>query len=137
MRHHTARFYMAYQQKEGDYYVSSDLILFPRGYYQIDNTKYQSFRFDYIFPIFYPDISLGSLAYFKRLKAALFFDYGQGSYQNTANQEIFQEQESVGLDLSTDLHFLRHTAAFNIGIRSAYLLSTQGMYYELLFSVGL
>jgi len=135
MRHHTARFYFAHQQKEGDFYISSDMILFPRGYNQIDNNKYSSMRFDYIFPIFYPDFSLGSLAYFKRLQASVFFDYGQGSYQNTANQEIYQKQESMGLDLSTDLHFLRHMAPFNIGIRSAYLLSTQSMYYEFLFGI--
>ena len=137
MHHHTARFYMAYQQKEGDYYVSSDLILFPRGYYQIDNNKYQSFRFDYIFPIFYPDISLGSLAYFKRLKAALFFDYGSGTYINELGNSISQEHKSIGIDLSTNLHFLRHMAPFDIGIRSAYLINNQSMYYEFLFGVKL
>jgi hypothetical protein len=135
MRHHTARFYMAYQQKEGIYYVSSDLILFPRGYYQIDNTKYKSFRFDYIFPIFYPDISLGSLAYFKRLKAALFLDYGSGTYKNDLGNSISQEHKSIGIDLSTDLHFLRHMIPFDIGLRSAYLINNQSIYYEFLFGI--
>jgi hypothetical protein len=137
MRHHTARFYLAYQQKDDNYYISSDLILFPRGYSQVDNNTYHSFRFDYIFPIIYPDISLGSLAYFKRLKAALFFDYGSGTYVNDLGNSISQEQKSIGIDLSTDMHFLRHMAPFDIGLRTAYLINNKTMYYEFLFGIKL
>jgi len=136
MKHHTARFYIAGQMKDSYNFAFNDLILLPRGYSSIHSDNYLSFRFDYIFPIFYPDFSLGSLAYFKRLKAAVFFDYGKGSYfQNM--QTIYLEHQSIGLDLTTDLHFLRHMAPFAIGVRSAYLISNNQMYYQFLFSLNL
>ena len=136
MKHHTARFYIAGQMKDSYNFVFNDLILFPRGYSNIYSDNYLSFRFDYIFPIFYPDFSLGSLAYFKRLKAAVFFDYGTGNYyQNMLDMPL--EHQSVGIDLTTDLHFLRHMAPFEIGLRSAYLSNDQSLYFQLLFSLGL
>ena len=137
IKHHSMRFYVAGQIKDGSRYFNSDLILFPRGYSQIDNDQYYSFRFDYLFPIFYPDFSFGSLAYFKRLKAAVFFDYGKGNFKLPQGQNTNMEQQSVGLDLTTDLHFLRHMAPFELGIRTAYLLDSQGMYYEFLFGMNL
>jgi len=136
MKHHTARFYIAGQMKDSYNFAFNDLILFPRGYSNIQSDNYLSFRFDYIFPIFYPDFSLGSIAYFKRLKGALFFDYGKGSYIDGMN-ELNYNHESVGIDLTTDLHFLRHMAPFELGIRTAYLPNERSMFYQLLFSLGL
>ncbi len=136
MKHHTARFYIAGQMKDSYNFAFNDLILFPRGYSQIESDHYLSFRFDYIFPIFYPDFSLGSIAYFKRLKGAVFFDYGKGSFIDGMN-ELNYNHESVGIDLTTDLHFLRHMAPFELGIRTAYLPNERSMFYQLLFSLGL
>ncbi|MCK5856539.1 MAG: hypothetical protein KAG64_03555 [Bacteroidales bacterium] len=136
MKHHTTRLYLAAQIKDSYSFTFSDLILFPRGYSDIYSDEYFSFRFDYIFPIFYPDYSLGSLAYFKRLKGAFFFDYGIGSSSyNMHHQNI--ENKSFGIDLTTDLHFLRHMAPFEIGIRSAYLPMEADFYFQFLFSLGL
>jgi hypothetical protein len=138
MKHHTNRFYTAYQIKDGSSinYSSLDQILMPRGYTSIYADDFFSLRYDYIFPIFYPDFSLGSVAYFKRLKAAAFYDLGMGPdiYLGSISYNSIQ---TFGLDLTTDVHFARHMAAFEIGLRTAYLATTKSMYYELLFSVGL
>ncbi|RUA28868.1 MAG: hypothetical protein DSY76_03980 [Bacteroidetes bacterium] len=136
MKHHTARFYIAGQMKDSYNFAFNDLILFPRGYSNIQSDDYLSFRFDYIFPIFYPDFSLTSLAYFKQLKGAIFFDYGKGSFfDGTTNYQY--NHQSLGVDLTTDLHFLRHMAPFELGLRTAYLPHENQMYYQLLFSLGL
>ena len=138
MKHHTSRLYTAYQIKDGSSinYSASNQILMPRGYTSIFGDDFLSIRYDYIFPIFYPDFSLGSIAYFKRLKAAAFYDLGIGPDIYLSNTP-YDNIQTFGLDLTTDVHFARHMAPFEIGLRTAYLASTQSMYYELLFSVGL
>ncbi len=138
MKHHTSRLYTAYQIKDGSSinYSASNQILMPRGYTSIFGDDFLSIRYDYIFPIFYPDFSLGSIAYFKRLKAAAFYDLGLGPDIYLSNTP-YDNIQTFGLDLTTDVHFARHMAPFEIGLRTAYLASTQSMYYELLFSVGL
>jgi hypothetical protein len=80
-------------------------------------------RLDYLLPLFYPDFSLGSLAYFKRIKSALFYDYGQGTYNDEQGNSITTSYQSVGIDLRTDIHFLRHLAPFDIGLRTYYRLN--------------
>jgi hypothetical protein len=135
-KHHSLRFYLATQQKEKDYYLSSDLILFPRGYSGIANDQFYSMRLDYLLPLFYPDFSLGSLAYFKRFKSALFYDYGQGTYDDDQGKSISTTYQSVGVDLRTDVHFLRHPAPFDIGLRTYYRLNDSSVGFELLFSVS-
>ena len=136
MKHHTSRFYTAYQIKDAVSYSPADQILLPRGYIGILSDDLFSFRFDYIFPIFYPDFSLGSVAYFKRLKAAAFYDLGMGPNIVLGSTQ-YNTLQTYGLDLTTDVHFLRHMAPFEIGLRTAYLYNTQSMYFELLFGIGL
>lgn len=137
MPHHTSRFYFASQIKENDaYFTPNDQILMPRGYTGIVSDFVFGFRFDYIFPVFYPDFSLGSLGYFKRLKAAVFYDLGAISKSVPANTP-FSKLQTYGLDLTTDVHFLRHMTPFDIGLRTAYLYTNRSMYYELLFGINL
>ncbi|OQX98382.1 MAG: hypothetical protein B6I20_11140, partial [Bacteroidetes bacterium 4572_117] len=60
------------------YYFSS-MTGFPRGYDAALFDKFYKLSADYKFPVWYPDISLGPLAYVKRIRAGAFFDYAKGS----------------------------------------------------------
>lgn len=89
---------------------------------------------DYVFPLVYPDIRLGSyLAYIKRIRAALFYDYATGE-DKQSNEQSFQ---SAGLDLTADVHLFRILFPFNTGVRLIYLPDDNEAKAELIFSVDL
>jgi hypothetical protein len=130
-RHHSFNLYAGYQNRYGDARYYSTIVRYPRGYTDQYSDELASFAFNYKFPVFCPDFSLSSLAYFKRLKANLFFDYAVGSHygQNT----IYR---SAGIDLLVDLHIIRFLAPFELGCRLIYLPEESAFKAEFLFSVN-
>jgi hypothetical protein len=52
--------------------------------------------------LLYPVLSLGSLAFFQRLRANLFYDYSKGSLL-----DIDTELKSYGVELVTDFRLIR------------------------------
>lgn len=103
-----------------------------------DNTNYQYFFLDaypsnygydrpaaensyrilakYTMPLWYPDIGVTGLAFFKRLYASAFYDY---SYYTRPDGNI--EQNTIGLDLNIDMVLLR-VYPFQLGFRGFYRL---------------
>ena len=132
IRHHSFNVYAAYQKRFDDTRYYSTIARYPRGYTGQFSDELSSFAFNYKFPIFYPDFSLTSLAYLKRVKANLFYDYAVGEYegQNT----IYR---STGIELFVDLHILRFLAPFELGYRLIYLPDPSGFKSEFLFSINL
>ncbi len=134
--------YQGYQEKSFvKNYNFSNFIRFPRGFQGYQSNKMYSLAADYRFPFLYPDLSIGKLAYIKRMKASLFYDYAWLSvpvvddngiiYPNHHNIEL----KSFGLELTSDLHFLRFFAPVEIGIRSAYRPDFKDFMFNLLFSI--
>jgi len=76
------------------------------------------FRAEYRFPICYPDFALSNIAFIKRLRANLFYDYGYGEVNNT-NKTI----SSFGFDLMIDSGIFNFgsVANFPFGVRITYL----------------
>ncbi|OIP00573.1 MAG: hypothetical protein AUJ98_06960 [Bacteroidetes bacterium CG2_30_33_31] len=130
VNHHSLRIYLAAQQHSKFMIGYSDRISFPRGYIGINALNFYSTKIDYAFPIIYPDLSLSSVAYIKRIKANIFSDYGIG-YGNTNKPNYF----SFGADLTADIHFLRFIAPAEIGIRTLYMPDIKSLKFELLFGV--
>ena len=85
-----------------------------------------SIAVDYKFPVLYPDFSIGKLAYIKRLKSSLFYDYAWLSVPvQDENGKIYPnynelKMKSFGLELTSDLHVLRFFAPIEIGFRTVY-----------------
>jgi hypothetical protein len=132
VRHHSFNLYAGYQNRWGDTWYYSSIVRYPRGYTNQFSDELSSFSFNYKFPIFYPDFSLSSLAYFKRLKANLFFDYAVG---RTHGQDTIYK--STGIDLLVDLHIIRFLAPFELGCRLIYLPESSEIKAEFLFSINL
>jgi len=142
-KNHGIKIYQGYQEKSvtSNSYNFSNFVKFPRGYYSYQNNKVYSLAIDYKFPICYPDFSLGKLAYFKRIKSGLFYDYGWLSmpirdkagtiYPNS----IQMTMNSLGIDLSTDLHLLRFFAPIELGCRTIYRPEYNDFQFNLLFSI--
>ncbi|MDX1285657.1 MAG: hypothetical protein R3182_11620, partial [Draconibacterium sp.] len=110
MANHGLKIYGGAQQKEnGGYFGFSDVVRFPRGWGRIETNKLYSIAFDYKMPLLNPDVSLGGLAYIKRINASLFTDYANlvgnmyenGNVVGTYNTNI----SSYGLELTGVMHF--------------------------------
>jgi hypothetical protein len=98
----------------------------PRGYsesevFTLRESKKMSFS--YTFPFLYPDVSIGPLAYIKRVHANFYFD--RTSYtQFVYNGQIFKQKgdyTSYGLELGFKMNFLRFYIPVTPTIRYSYL----------------
>ena len=134
-RHHGLRCYGGYQiRNEGDTlnYSFSNIVNYPRGYTGVYNSQLLSLSFNYKFPLFYPDFSLGSVFYFKRLKLNLFYDWAEGQ-----DRKVIRIYETCGAELTTDLHLLRFIYPFELGVRSMFFPLTSTWGWEFLYSISL
>ncbi len=133
-RHHGLWCYGGYQQRnEGDTlnYSFSNLISYPRGYTGAYDDHLLSLSFNYKFPLFYPDFSLGSVFYFKRFKLNLFYDWAQGQ-----DKKVINIYETCGGELTADLHILRFIYPFELGVRSMFFPLSSSWGWEFLYSVS-
>ena len=90
---------------------------FVRGYdYEFHPRFYQGTA-NYALPLLYPDWNLGALAFFQRVKANLFYDYGRG--ENDARHTIYQ---TAGAELTTNFHPFTLPIPLDMGLRYAYPL---------------
>nr|NQU93719.1 hypothetical protein [Bacteroidota bacterium] len=97
-RHHSFNIYAGYQKRINNHYYYGNIVNYPRGFTGLLTKELKSISFNYKLPLFYPDFSLSSLAYFKRFKSNLFFDYATGNYDNEIT-----DWYSAGIELFTDL----------------------------------
>jgi hypothetical protein len=137
------KIYQGFQNKsftKGSYNFSN-FVRFPRGYNGYQNNKMYSLSADYKFPVCYPDFSIGKLAYIKRIKSSLFYDYAWLSMPtrddkgNIYPNSLEMKMKSFGLELTSDLHFLRFFAPIEMGFRSVYRPDYQDFQFNLLFSI--
>ena len=136
------RIYQGYQVKYFSHrYAFPDFVRFPRGFQSYQNNKIYSLAADYKIPLFYPDFSFGKLAYIKRIKTSLFYDWAwlstpvtdeNGTIYPNAHEMILQ---SLGVELTSDFHVLRFFAPLELGFRTIYRPEFNDFQYNLLFSI--
>lgn len=108
-------------QKEDSFgnYRYSDLFAYPRGYKaSLRRDKFFKVGFNYALPLWYPDVAVGPLAFVKRVKANVFFDIGQVSFDS----ELVQSSDNInsaGIELGFDLRALR-LVEVDLGVRYSY-----------------
>lgn len=130
-KHHGFRIDGAYMEKNPGEYSFTDDFSNPRGYRNIFSTKSQKVGLNYKLPLCYPDLNIGSLLYFKRLKLNLFYDYGEYTFQNTR-----RIMNSAGCEWTCDTHVFRFFIPLDIGFRYAYLPRTQENTFEFLLGIN-
>jgi hypothetical protein len=101
-----------------DNFKFSNLYNYPRGYASFNFDKINKFSTEYMFPIAYPDASLGFLAFVKRMKLNLFMDYAKlkNQFPITADSNL----SSVGAEILFDFRFLR-ILEIDAGFRISYV----------------
>jgi len=110
INHHSLKLYFAYQEKTKS--IFQNIINYARGYSYISENELMSLSVNYKFPVFYPDFSLSSLLFVKRIKANLFYDY-------SFNKNF--DCKSFGVELFSDVHIIRFLIPFEIGLRTSYI----------------
>ena len=138
------KIYQGFQNKSftSSRYTFSNFVRVPRGYNGYQNNKMYSSAIDYKLPISYPDLSIGKLAYIKRVKSSFFYDYAWLSMPTRDNNgtihpnKVEMEMKSLGLELTSDLHVLRFIAPIEVGFRSVYRPNYQDFQFNLLLSIN-
>ncbi len=132
--------FQAEWQKPVRYYLGNR-IDFPRGYRDIISEKIENINADYVFPIAYPDFSVGSLLYIKRIRGGLFGDMAQstGTYYINDRRFVSEKQifTSFGGELLADFHVLRIPFGISAGARGGYIPGENRSFIEGVFSVDI
>jgi hypothetical protein len=103
-------------QQTGDNYVQlSSRYAGPRGFEIPDGDENYKLGITYGFPLLYPDLGFGSIAYVRRIRLQPFFDYGYSDYIDAPDQHL----SSAGLEVLVDFEF----GDITIGCRFTRLLS--------------
>ena len=134
IRHQGIWLYCGYQHRIEKYlpaYSLSDFISFPRGYTQISDNELVSVKINYKIPVLYPDLSLGSVVYMKRIKLNLFYDWA-----GSRDPLLTPGYQSTGAELTFDFHLLRFVIPIEMGLRSIYYPFSGGYGFEFLYSIS-
>ena len=131
VKNHSLSVYGGFQHMSGKQRNYGNKIPYPRGI-TLHGYEISSIRTSYHLPLFFPDKGIGSLAYFKRIAAAVFYDFG-------TSKSLLQTSaySSYGLELTTDTHFFNLTYPIHLGIRTGYETQTKKMFADFIFSIGL
>ncbi len=136
LRNHSLRLYAGYQEVRR-YHKKLILLNYeirtPRAYTGFWDNRIFATSVDYSFPIAYPDWSLGSVFYFKRLKMNLFYDW---AYKQERHQLPFDYAENFGGDLIFEGHVFRSVTPIEYGIRYAKDRDNNS-FYQFIFGMGL
>jgi hypothetical protein len=100
----------------------------------------KKYTIDYVFPLLYPDLELGSLLYLKRIRGALWTDYLVGTNVIIYDPEPHYEDRNYmtwGLDLVADMNIFRITFPLSMGGRVSYEPETGNIAFEGIFSIDI
>lgn len=145
-KHHSLFCYGGFQYRKiekGRYNYPVNRISLPRGYSHVMNEPLArmttKFSLNYGMPLIYPDFSLGSIAYIKRIRTNIFGDFSY-AYDRPAISEnqieyTSESYSSIGLDIISDLHLFRFFFPFSFGLRISYIPDFQKVYPNILLSI--
>jgi hypothetical protein len=131
LRHHSINLYAGYQLRDEGNYAYSGYVNYPRGLDAHYDTELFSISASYALPLLHPDLSLGPVAYIKRLKARFYYDHATGITGSTR-----QDYASVTADLTAYMHILRFVAPFELGLRTSYDTSSREFVFNFLYSIN-
>lgn len=136
-KHHSLYFRTGYQQRLSDFslntYSFRNRLAKPRGYSYPQDSKFYTISTNYTLPLWYPDVSIGPLLNVKRIKANLYYDYGNGegiqyfyrfhSGQSATLYSINNDDRyhSIGGEVTFDINIMRFLPQFELGLRTSYI----------------
>ncbi len=139
LRHHGIWLYGGYQQRNENTvygYSYSEVIPYPRGYTNGYDNHLISFSVNYKFPLFCPDWSVGGVFYFKRFILNLFYDQAMGDDDTTINWNLPDLYQTIGSELTAQLHLLRFAYPFDLGVRPMYFPGNNSWGCQFVYAVN-
>jgi len=144
LKHQTIKL-SAYHQKQFPLDMSSpafiNLMNMPRGLHgTIYGEVLTRYSADYVSPIFYPDLEIGSLLYLKRIRGALWTDYLVGTNVIINDESPHFEDKNYltcGADLVADMNIFRISFPLSVGGRVTYEPETGQVGFEGIFSIDI
>lgn len=140
LRHQTLKVGIALQKQDPGRYLMGNLVSLPRGVENHTAVELRKITLDYVFPLFYPDWNIWRAAYFKRFRGAVFYDHAWGQDVYMPHEEdnpVDRNFQSLGLELTTDVHLAQFLFPLNLGGRVIYLPGTGHARAEFIFSIDL
>jgi hypothetical protein len=146
-KNHSLNFSAGLQTGENrsDFYRFTNRFAISRGYDLPTTDGVSRFSANYTFPLFYPDLAIGSLAFIKRIKANVFYDITQFKFNDFERfgRDPKPFVRSAGVELTTDLRAFR-LLEIDLGVRYTYRMdefaratnSTPHLFEFLLIQIG-
>jgi len=136
------------EKQDPSKYMYSTGISFPRGYNNILSKDLSFYSADYVLPLIYPDLSLATILYIKRIRGGLFFDYASATgnyyFERDANGNpvnIFHDYNetfsSYGFELLADFHLMRIPFMISAGVQTVWTKEDKTPVFSLLFNIDL
>lgn len=132
-RHHSFSAGFNFQESDGQYRFTNEIPEIS-GASQLPRVRplKNTLLLDYRFPLAYPDLELGTIAYIKRIKAGLFADY-----ENLGRSDA---PDSFGFEFRADAHFFRlYMPEFDIGTKVVFFRNKEvkSPFFELILNYNL
>ncbi len=138
LRHQTLRVFAGAQKQNPGNFLMGNLMSLPRGIHYYTATEMKKITLDYVFPIAHPDWQIWRAAYFKRFRGSVFYDYAVGKDVYMGNGgPVDKNFQSLGMELTTDVHIAQIFVPFNLGGRLIWIPETGSTQAEFIFSVDL
>ncbi len=120
IEHHSINIKAGFEEQTSNIFqnIFSNQISYPRGHLFYSYLKISKISADYSFPVWYPDINIGSLLFVKRLRANFYYDYANVNYPIFSDTYNFQ---SAGAELIFQVYFFRLGEPIEIGGRISYI----------------
>ena len=133
---HSLRFkFRGEKQSENDYLFRRN-VNFVYGYTNgFDFSSFLGGGVEYEAPVFYPDISIGPLAYIQRVRMTGFFNVGQ--ITSVGENNYVESPRSLGGEIKFDLNLFRQSFLFDLGFRFSYLLNNNYNQDQTTFNITL
>jgi len=109
---------LSYDQNNSKRYYFSKKTSFARGYSSVVLDKFYKLSADYQLSLWSPDLSIGPLAYIKRIRLGGFYDYLKGGL---AAQNL--TYESIGGSVRFEFNVFRVRYPFEVGVQYAYRIN--------------
>jgi hypothetical protein len=101
----------------------------PRGHSYPQDNEFRSVSGNYALPVWYPDINIGPMLNIQRLRATVFYDWGQAVGKNffyTQDGRVFYSladkiYDTVGAEFTVDVNVMRLLPQLDLGVRMSYL----------------
>ena len=141
MSHQTLKVFGGIQKQVPQRYLMGNLMSMPRGIYNHTATQLEKISLDYVFPVACPDWQVWRAAYIKRFRGGIFYDYARGTkvYLHGTSNPVNRSFQSLGIELTADLHLFQIFFPFNIGGRFILIpeTGTANSAFEFIFSTDL